>query len=109
MDLDPRHRLAVVEGCRLHWLELGESTAKPPLVLLHGLTDCHLTWKEVGRSLMRDRRVLVLDLPGHGLSGHPDASYELPGTRTSPPDGSKRSGSTPSTWSATPSAAESRR
>jgi pimeloyl-ACP methyl ester carboxylesterase len=26
---------------------------------------------------MRDRRVLIPDLPGHGLSGHPDASYDL--------------------------------
>jgi pimeloyl-ACP methyl ester carboxylesterase len=77
MEFDPRHRLADVEGCRLHWVELGESMAKPPVVLLHGLADCHLTWKDVGPSLMRDRRVLIPDLPGHGLSGHPDASYEL--------------------------------
>jgi len=77
MDLDSRHHFADVEGCRLHWIEVGESTAKPPLVLLHGLADCHLTWKSLGSSLMRDRRVLIPDLPGHGLSEHPDASYEL--------------------------------
>jgi pimeloyl-ACP methyl ester carboxylesterase len=66
-----------VEGCRLHWVELGGSTAKAPLVLLHGLNDCYLTWKNLAPELMRDRRVLVPDLPGHGLSGRPDASYEL--------------------------------
>jgi pimeloyl-ACP methyl ester carboxylesterase len=66
-----------VEGCRLHWVELGESRAKAPLVLLHGLNDCYLTWKNLAPELMRDRRVLVPDLPGHGLSGRPDASYEL--------------------------------
>jgi pimeloyl-ACP methyl ester carboxylesterase len=77
MDSDSRHRFAEVEGCRLHWVELGESNANPPLVLLHGLGDCHLTWKGLGPSLMRDRRVLIPDLPGHGLSGHPDASYDL--------------------------------
>jgi pimeloyl-ACP methyl ester carboxylesterase len=77
MDLDSHHRFAEVEGCRLHWVELGESTANPPLVLLHGLADCHLTWRGLGPSLMRDRRVLIPDLPGHGLSEHPDASYDL--------------------------------
>jgi hypothetical protein len=25
MDLDSRHRFAEIEGCRLHWVELGES------------------------------------------------------------------------------------
>jgi pimeloyl-ACP methyl ester carboxylesterase len=77
MDLDSRHRFAEIEGCRLHWVELGESTADPPLVLLHGLADCHLTWQNVGLSLMRGRRILIPDLPGHGLSEHPDASYDL--------------------------------
>jgi pimeloyl-ACP methyl ester carboxylesterase len=77
MDIDSRHRFAEVEGCRLHWVELGESNANPPLVLLHGLADSHLTWKGLGPSLMRDRRVLIPDLPGHGLSEHPDASYDL--------------------------------
>jgi pimeloyl-ACP methyl ester carboxylesterase len=71
------HRFARVEGVRLHWAELGESTGKPPLVLLHGLKDCYRTWRQVAPGLARDRRVLMPDLPGHGLSGCPDASYEL--------------------------------
>jgi pimeloyl-ACP methyl ester carboxylesterase len=66
-----------VEGSRLHWVELGGSTAKPPVVLLHGLNDSHLTWRKIAPRLARDRRVLVPDLPGHGLSGRPDASYKL--------------------------------
>jgi pimeloyl-ACP methyl ester carboxylesterase len=77
MDFGQRHHFVDVEGCRLHWAELGQPTAKPPLVLLHGLNDCYLTWKNLAPTLMLDRRVLVLDLPGHGLSGRPDASYEL--------------------------------
>jgi pimeloyl-ACP methyl ester carboxylesterase len=79
MDIpfDQNHRFTDVEGCRLHWVELGESTAKPPLVLLHGLNDCYLTWRSIAPRLARERRVLVPDLPGHGLSSRPDASYEL--------------------------------
>lgn len=73
-----RHHFARVEGVRLHWAELGESTAKAPLVLLHGLNDCYRTWRQVAPEFARDRRVLVPDLPGHGLSARPDVSYELP-------------------------------
>jgi len=72
-----RHRFARVEGVRLHWAELGDSPGQPPLVLLHGLNDCYRTWKRLAPRLARDRRVLMPDLPGHGLSARPDASYEL--------------------------------
>jgi pimeloyl-ACP methyl ester carboxylesterase len=61
----------------LHWVEYGRPTQKTPLVLLHGLNDSHLTWRQIAPELARDRRVLALDLPGHGLSGRPDAGYEL--------------------------------
>jgi pimeloyl-ACP methyl ester carboxylesterase len=71
------HHFVRVEGVRLHWAELGESMGKPPLVLLHGLNDCYRTWKQLAPHLACDRRVLMPDLPGHGLSGRPDASYEL--------------------------------
>jgi len=71
------HHFARVEGVRLHWAELGESTARPPLVLLHGLHDYYRTWGQLAPRLANDRRVLMPDLPGHGLSGRPDASYRL--------------------------------
>jgi pimeloyl-ACP methyl ester carboxylesterase len=41
------------------------------------MNDAFVTWKYVAPSLAHDRRVLMLDLPGHGLSSRPDASYEL--------------------------------
>jgi pimeloyl-ACP methyl ester carboxylesterase len=72
-----RHHSADVDGCHMHWVELGSPTDKPPMVLLHGLNDCHLSWRSVASALARDRLVLVLDLPGHGLSARPDATYEL--------------------------------
>ena len=69
--------VGVVDGVRLHWVEYGHQGTRPPVVLLHGLNDSHLTWRQIAPDLARDRRVLVLDLPGHGLSDRPDASYEL--------------------------------
>lgn len=70
-------RFMSFDGLRLHWVELGEPNANPPLVLMHGLNDSHRTWRQVAPELARHRRVLVPDLPGHGLSARPDATYEL--------------------------------
>ncbi|HMI94823.1 MAG TPA: alpha/beta fold hydrolase [Polyangiales bacterium] len=78
-----RHAFADVDGVRLHWAELGERplaqrhSQRTPLVLIHGITDSHLTWRKAAEELARDRWVLMPDLPGCGLSGRPDASYEL--------------------------------
>jgi pimeloyl-ACP methyl ester carboxylesterase len=74
---DLRHSFISVEGTRLHWAELGDASDLAPVVLLHGLNDSHLTWKCVARALAVDRRVLMPDLPGYGLSERSDASYEL--------------------------------
>lgn len=51
--------------------DLGESDARPALVLLHGLSFDRSTWRPVLDELCRvdpGRRVLALDLPGHGGS-----------------------------------------
>lgn len=67
-----------MEGVRIHWAELGPlESAHPPLVLLHGIADSHLTWRTVAPLLARDRRVLMPDLPGCGLSERPNRSYSL--------------------------------
>jgi pimeloyl-ACP methyl ester carboxylesterase len=70
-----------VDSTRIHCAELGETVdaAGPsfPLLLLHGLNDSHLTWKRVAPTLAADRLVLMPDLPGHGRSARPNASYEL--------------------------------
>ena len=57
----------------LHWTEMGQG---PPVLLLHGLNDSHRTWREIWPRLP-GRRVLMLDLPGHGMSSRPDAPYTL--------------------------------
>lgn len=78
VSLDPPHCFARVEGCRLHWVDRGGiDPGGPPLVLLHGLSDSYSSWMHLVPRLARNRRVLIADLPGHGLSARPDASYEL--------------------------------
>ncbi|MEO6420558.1 MAG: alpha/beta fold hydrolase [Polyangiaceae bacterium] len=63
-----------IEGTDIHWAELGQGR---PIVLLHGLSDSHRTWGKIASELARTRRVLMPDLPGHGLSSRPDESYAL--------------------------------
>src|SRR6185437_16400164 len=67
-------RTAVVDGISLAWTEVGRGD---PLVLLHGIGDSHRTWRRVAPRLAEHYRVLLLDLPGHGLSARPDAPYTL--------------------------------
>jgi len=67
-------RRTVVQRTTLAWTELGSG---PPLVLLHGLGDSHRTWRRVAPRFAAHFRVLLLDMPGHGLSDRPDAPYTL--------------------------------
>ena len=49
---------------------------KPPIILVHGITDSGLCWTRVARSLERDWDVVMVDARGHGQSAHP-GSYSF--------------------------------
>lgn len=68
-----RH-LTRVDGVDIHWAEAGRGRAT---VLLHGVCDSHRAWRKVLPTLARSRRLLMPDLPGHGLSDRPDAPYTV--------------------------------
>jgi pimeloyl-ACP methyl ester carboxylesterase len=67
-------RFVEVEGGRLHVVELGPSGREEqvPIVLVHGasgnLNDLRLA---LGDRLARNRRVILVDRPGHGWSDRP--------------------------------------
>lgn len=62
-----RHRLILDDG-PASWLET-EGVAGVPLVLLHGLGGDALTWQyNVTAFAAGERKVLAVDLPGHGAS-----------------------------------------
>lgn len=67
-------RFIEVEGGQLHVLELdpGGREERPPIVLVHGasgnLNDLRLA---LGDRLARNRRVILVDRPGHGWSDRP--------------------------------------
>src|SRR5215203_6041551 len=58
-------RWADLRGARLRWFEGGEG---PAVLLLHGLGGGASNWAMVAPQLVRDYRVVVPDLPGHGGS-----------------------------------------
>jgi pimeloyl-ACP methyl ester carboxylesterase len=72
MVTDSKHRLyefdereLVVAGARLRYAISGDG---PPVVLVHGLGGTIENWRGIAPELGRMHRVLVPDLPGHGLS-----------------------------------------
>lgn len=54
-----------------------EAAARPPVLLLHGVTDSGECWPGTVRHLVRTRDVLTLDARGHGRSDLPDEPFTL--------------------------------
>jgi pimeloyl-ACP methyl ester carboxylesterase len=68
-------RFATVNGLRLHYLEWG-SSAKPAMVLLHGISKHAHTFDHIAPEFARDYHVLAVDMRGHGDSGwSPEGAY----------------------------------
>lgn len=66
---------AEVNGRILRWLDMGEGGT--PLVLVHGFGGDLNNWLFNQPVLAGERRVIALDLPGHGESGKALASGDL--------------------------------
>jgi len=52
----------------LYFQDYPGPSAKPPLVLLHGLFGSGANWRGVAKRLSENRRVLVMDMRNHGRS-----------------------------------------
>ncbi len=73
-DRTPRSRIDLY-GRELAYLDLpGPGT---PFLLVHGIGASLDTWSSVPTILARHRRVIAVDLPGHGLSASGPGDYSL--------------------------------
>ncbi len=54
----------------------GPSTIGPPVLLIHGLAGTAAIWAPVARRLSSVRRVVAMDLRGHGISDAPTHGYD---------------------------------
>jgi pimeloyl-ACP methyl ester carboxylesterase len=74
----------VAPGDRIHFLDWGgpvgtaapAETGTPGVLLIHGLSNTAWSWTPVARRLRALRRVVAMDLRGHGLSDAPTEGYD---------------------------------
>lgn len=67
--------VTLASGLRLRVAEAGERT-HPPVLLLHGWGASIYMWRDWFAPLAAaGRRVIAIDLPGHGLSDKPEAAH----------------------------------
>ena len=67
--------VTLASGLRIRVAEAGERT-HPPLLLLHGWGASIYMWRDWFAPLAAaGRRVIAIDLPGHGLSDKPEAAH----------------------------------
>ncbi|WP_437282416.1 alpha/beta fold hydrolase [Sorangium sp. So ce375] len=82
MSITCRSHVRVLSAGEVHWEEWSPSrnggASQRPVVLVHGLSDSCRTWNRLAPALAAaGRRVVALDLPGHGHSARPDAPYTV--------------------------------
>ena len=67
------------EDLRLHFHDWGGPAGAAGVLLIPGLASTAWVWAPVARRLRVVRRVIVMDLPGHGLSDAPYDGYDPAG------------------------------
>ena len=78
VDAVPEGFVVVADGdVRLHFLDWAGPSAGGGVLLLPGLLQPAWSWTPVARRLAADRRTIVADLRGHGLSDSPLEGYDL--------------------------------
>jgi pimeloyl-ACP methyl ester carboxylesterase len=60
-----------IDGTPINYVDVGSPGPHEPVVLVHGLGGQWQNWLENIPRLAQERRVLALDLPGHGLTPEP--------------------------------------
>jgi pimeloyl-ACP methyl ester carboxylesterase len=66
---------AKLDATRVHYISYGKGSEA--LVLIHGWTQNADAWRDNVSDFARRNRVLVVELPGHGLSDKPQTTYSM--------------------------------
>ena len=69
-------RYVSANGIRHHYLEWGDPSSRP-LLMLHATGLCAWPWKPIARQLAEDYRVLAFDQRGHGDTDRSDKGYKF--------------------------------
>ena len=74
----PPARMANVNGIQINYLDWpGGCESAPPVLMVHGLSAHAHTWDPIARRLSEGRRVIAIDLRGHGDSGWARDGYDV--------------------------------
>lgn len=65
------HHTITVNGVNLHYVEGGERSGRPSVILVHGWPQHFGIWRDVAEALAADHHVIAVDLRGHGWSSIP--------------------------------------
>jgi len=69
------HVVAGGGGVPIYVVETGDEGA-PPILFIHGFSQCSLIWsRQLSSNLATRRRLVAIDLRGHGRSGKPRDAY----------------------------------
>jgi pimeloyl-ACP methyl ester carboxylesterase len=66
---------ATVDGATIHWTSRGSGTQT--VIFVHGWTCDDSSWQGQVGPISSNRRVITLDLPGHGRSGMPAKGFSM--------------------------------
>lgn len=78
VEISVRGAHCMVGTVRLHYLEFDSGAGGRPMLILPGITSPAATWGFVARHLAKDRRVIVADIRGRGMSDNrPGLGYGL--------------------------------
>ena len=66
-----------VHGNLVRWVEAGQDSGGPVVVLVHGIASRAGQWEQVAAGLGRTCHVIAPDLLGHGTSAKPRGDYSL--------------------------------
>jgi pimeloyl-ACP methyl ester carboxylesterase len=68
-------RYAALDGHKVHYKTLG--SGKETVVFVHGWTCDMSVWRFQAPAFAKNRRVIAIDLPGHGRSDAPEIDYTM--------------------------------
>lgn len=72
----PESRWAKLDDAKIHYYDVGDRKAKNALVFVHGWT-CNADFWKASFNAFPGKRLIALDLPGHGQSDKPKVSYSM--------------------------------
>ena len=75
-DTMKHHTITGGGGTLLHLVETGNPHG-PPILFIHGFSQCSLVWsRQLDSDLARHYRLVAMDMRGHGSSDRPRAGYD---------------------------------